>query len=102
MVEKDNGNFEMPFSWHIYHSAFCEVIFLALQRLPLSIPPSTKSAVVDKPRRLDLNLAIDCYAVNTIRCKRLALLIIFHGTVFNKIGVGLLKNNFVLSNELMI
>ena len=64
--------------------------------------PSTKSAVVDKPRRLDLNLAIDCYAVNTIRCKRLALLIIFHGTVFNKIGVGLLKNDFVLSNELMI
>ena len=78
------------------------MLLLLLLLLTSLHSPSTKSAVVDKPCRLDLNLAIDCNAVNTIRCKRLALLIIFHGTLFNKIGVGLLKNNFVLSNELMI
>ena len=39
MVGKNNGNFEMPFSWHNYHIDVCAVIFLPLQRRPLSIPP---------------------------------------------------------------
>ena len=39
MVGKNNGNFEMPFSWHNYHIDVCAIIFLPLQRRPLSIPP---------------------------------------------------------------